>query len=115
MSQQKKILTELEVGKEYYFATDRHAAIIRKTELGIIEYLELQNHNNNSFHPLSADKLKRRFGAQKSHTLLKRKYEVRAFLVSVDETMKRKNFRELLGYLNTSQGDQLKGIDGKMR
>ncbi|MDS3020852.1 hypothetical protein RKZ89_00510, partial [Streptococcus pneumoniae] len=46
----KELLEKAENGKEYYLATGRHAAIIRKND-NLVEYLELQSKFVNGFKP----------------------------------------------------------------
>lgn len=110
----KELLSEVKKGKEYYFTCGKHAAIVRKAENGI-EYLELQSHSENGFQLLTDKKLKKRFGAQKSHTFLGEKYEVTDVLIDIERFSGNDGFRKLMGYINTSAGNQIKGEKGKIK
>lgn len=103
------LLAGLKEGGEGYFATGRHAAIVRRKG-GILEYLELQSVSHNGFQELTREKLKYRFAAQS-----RKKYTATTMFVSVDDARERKNFRELLSYLNTSAGEQKKGAKGSTK
>lgn len=110
----KKILANVEKGKEYYLATGKHAAIVRRAESGF-EYLELQSKpENNGFKPLNNDKLKWRFGCQKSHTVAGVKYETTTVLIDVD-TLKGAEVKEMFSYINTSEEQQQKGAGGSAK
>lgn len=110
----KAILEHVEKGKEYYFATGRHAAIIRQGENGL-EYLELQSAFSNGFKPLNSDMLKRRFGAQKSHTFSGMKYETSTNLIDIDNFKGSEEYRQILGHINTNAAEQVKGRAGRVR
>ncbi|MDR2964022.1 MAG: hypothetical protein LBU90_10390 [Bacteroidales bacterium] len=108
------LIKQTEKGKEYYFTSGRHAAIIRKIDNGY-EYLELQDTKDNGFKPLTEAALKERFKAKKSHTFLGEKYEVEEVLIDLELFKKDDSFRELLGYINTNKDRQLKGEKGKIK
>jgi hypothetical protein len=59
----RNLLSNIKIGKEYYIATGRHAAMIRKTQNGF-EFLELQTNGRNGWKELDDYILKRRFGCQ---------------------------------------------------
>jgi hypothetical protein len=105
------LLKNIVNNKEYYFATGRHAAIVRKIEGGF-EYLELQTQNNNGFKPLTKETLKRRFSCQKSHTLHGRKIETNNILINIETLAKNTEFQEILKYINTNVKKQMKGTSG---
>ena len=58
-----KLFDDMVIDKEYYLATGKHAAIIRKTMEGL-QYLELQSVEENGFKPLNNNILRRRFGCK---------------------------------------------------
>lgn len=106
-----KLLKTLEAGKQYYLATGKHAAIVRKTEKGY-EYLELQSGISNGFKPLKSATLKNRFGCQRSHTIAGTKYKASNVLIDVDAFKDNEEIREILGYINTAEVNQKKGASG---
>jgi hypothetical protein len=105
-----------EIGKEYYLATGQHAAIIRKVSTGY-EYLELQapGKGQNKWYPLNNDMLKLRFGCRKSHTVGGERVKSKSLLIDIDTLGKSKDFRRILGYINTAKSKQLKGVKGRVR
>ena len=109
----KQLLATTSIGKYYYFTCGKHAAIVRKTEKGY-EYLELQNASaeRNGWHELTTERLKNRFGAQKSHTMFGSKYETRECIIDIDLLIKDAGFRKMMGYINTASGNQKKGAQG---
>lgn len=110
----KEVMKKTIVGKEYYFSTGEHAAIIRKTENGV-EYLELQSKYENGFKPLNDRVLDWRFGAQKSRTVHGVKMPNKTTLVEVDAFKNVKGLKELLGYINTNEDKQMKGVQGTIK
>lgn len=109
----KQLLATTSIGKYYYFTCGKHAAIVRKTEKGY-EYLELQSPSaeRNGWHELTTERLKNRFGAQKSHTMFGSKYETRECIIDIDLLIKDAGFRKMMGYINTASGEQKKGAQG---
>lgn len=109
----KQLLATTSIGKYYYFTCGKHAAIVRKTEKGY-EYLELQNASaeRNGWHELTTERLKNRFGAQKSHTMFGSKYETKECIIDIDLLIKDAGFRKMMGYINTASGEQKKGAQG---
>ena len=110
----KMLLKDVVEGKEYYFTCGAHAAIIRKMPTGY-EYLELQSAFNNGFKSLTDVILKLRFGAKKSHSLNGIKYESRDCIIDIDLLKKDSGFRKILGYINTAENEQVKGIRGTIK
>lgn len=106
------LFKEVESGKEYYFCTGSHAAVVRKVN-DSMEYLELQSATNNGWHPLET--LKWRFGAKMSRTYHGHKYKCTSCLCDAELLQKDKGFRELLGYINTSVDKQFKGTKGVIK
>jgi hypothetical protein len=107
----KELLENVENGNEYYLATGRHAAIIRKND-NLVEYLELQSKNVNGFKPFDNTVLKKRFKAQKSHAVRGRKYDVDSYLIDVNSLKDNPEFHNILSFLNTAESKQMKGIEG---
>ena len=109
----KQLLATTSIGKYYYFTCGKHAAIVRKTEKGY-EYLELQSPSaeRNGWHELTTERLKNRFGAQKSHTIYGSRYETRECIIDIDLLIKDAGFRKMMGYINTASGNQKKGAHG---
>ena len=109
----KQLLATTSIGKYYYFTCGKHSAIVRRTEKGY-EYLELQNASaeRNGWHELTTERLKNRFGAQKSHTCYGSKYETKECIIDIDLLIKDAGFRKMMGYINTASGDQKKGSQG---
>lgn len=109
-----QLLKEVQEGKEYYFATGKHAAMVRKTKNGH-EYLELQSATSNGWKSLTDYELKWRFGCQKSHSSYGYKYECSSELIDSEKLKNNDNFPSILGYINTDKGKQKKGIKGYVR
>jgi hypothetical protein len=108
------LLQMVEKGKEYYLGTGQHAAIIRKTETGF-EYLELQSAASNGFKPLTDDVLKRRFGCKRSHSSYGTKLKASNQLIECESLGQSSEFQRLLGYINTAEGSQRKGVKGSVK
>lgn len=106
-----ELLKTVEAGKEYYFSTGNHAAIIRKSEKGF-EYLELQTQNNNGFKKLTTSVLKDRFEAQRSHSSYGIKLDKSSVLIDAKSLSQSSEFKEIMGYVNTSKKAQQKGANG---
>lgn len=111
----KRVLAEVQEGREYYFECARHAAIVRKVG-NELQYLELQSGYQNGWMPFSKyggidGTLNRRFGAPRSS----RGWEVESMMVDVEEMGKNERFTKCLGYINTEAGKQKKGAGGHER
>ena len=104
-----KLLNCMIPGKEYYFAVGKHAAIIRNNG-DRTEYLELQHPFWNGWYELNDEELTERFGCS-----LHLFYNQTGFLIEVDSLSKNNEFLSLLGYINTDENVQMKGIDGYVR
>ena len=110
-----KLLAMVQEGKEYYFTCGKHAAIVRKVGEGF-EYLEMQSsYRKNTWYALSDSELKRRFGAQKSHTMYGEKFECSEALIDIESLRGNKAFEEILQFINTATGEQMKGVGGGER
>ncbi len=90
----KALLKHVEPGKEYYFTSGCHAAIVRKTG-NKFEFLELQDRpQKNGFRPLTGLDLEERFET-------KTKFKWYDHLIDIEKLKDTQKFRELLGYFNT--------------
>lgn len=116
----KKLFSRVESGKEYYLATGRHAAIIRKTKKGY-EYLELQSPETkgyplNGFTELNDRELISRFKCKKSHSLKYiGKIEANSILIDTESLYENTEFQSLLCFINTENKSQMKGSKGHVR
>jgi len=108
------LLQSMEPNKEYYLSTGNHASIVKRTESGYM-YLELQSATGNGFKELTTDVLKRRFGCKKTHTIAGTKYESTNVLIEAESLQENEEFRKILGYLNTSETGQKKGLKGHVK
>lgn len=122
----KRILAKMEVGKEYYLSVGRHAAVVRaidgivksprtgKEKPGkIFQYLELQSSKNNGWQNFDGNPgytLKTRFGCTSSSWC----YE-KAHLTEIGQLENSDEFRSFLGFLNTAENGQKKGKHGTIK
>jgi hypothetical protein len=107
----KELLEKVESGNEYYLATGKHAAIIRKNE-GRFEFLELQTETLNGFKPFNNIVLKERFKGQKSHDAVGRRYDAKSYLIDVNSLKDNPEFHKILSFINTADSKQMKGDEG---
>lgn len=99
--------------KEYFLITGSHASIIKHTKNVGWEYLELQSSKVNGYKTLNNDVLKTRFKCKRSHSIYGNRIDTESVLVDLDNFKKSNTkFKEILGYINTNTGDQLKGEGG---
>lgn len=103
------LLSTIQEGKEYYLATGQHAAIVRKTG-DHYEFLELQSAWSNGWKLLDDSILHSRFGCETSQ-----KYQYPNFLIDTDSLLSNHEFLDILGYLNTAETEQRKGVGGFVR
>ena len=115
-----EVVNNLALNKEYYLATGKHAAIVRKVESGV-EYLELQSKYENGWMPFDrygsmAATLDKRFGCRKT---VDRKFgkvwEKSVVLMDVESFNENAEFKEILGYINTALESQKKGMMGDVK
>ena len=119
-----KIIKGLEYDKEYYLSVGRHAAIIRNTKNGA-EYLELQSKNDNGWKSFDeygdiVTTLRKRFGCRKTIDKMKlgktsMVFEKPVLLIDADSLKGNDEFKEMLGYINTSASEQKKGVLGDVK
>lgn len=114
------VLKNLELNKEYYLATGKHAAIVRKLGTGY-QYLELQSKYQNGWMPFErygsiAATLNKRFGCRKTvDKSFGYVWERTVILMDVDSFKDNEEFEQLLGYINTAVDKQRKGALGDVR
>lgn len=114
------VLKNLELNKEYYLATGKHAAIVRKLDTGY-QYLELQSKYQNGWMPFErygsmATTLNKRFGCRKTvDKSFGYVLERTVILMDVDSFKDNEEFEQLLGYINTAVDKQRKGALGDVR
>lgn len=107
----KELLKNVAENKDYILSTGRHAAVIRKIGEKY-QYLELQSSKNNGFKDFQSDTLKNRFGCKRSHTSYGYKLSPPNTLIDVDSLMASDDFKAILGYINTPEEEQKKGVWG---
>lgn len=106
-----QLLKLVEKGKEYYLVSGRHAAVVRRTEDDILQYLELQSATKSGW--TNFDKNPRytlswRFGEVKG-------IDYESFMIDVESFKDCKEFPDILGYLNTAEKEQVKGKHGTIK
>ena len=105
-----QLLSGVKDGEEYYLASGQHAAIIRHNN-NQFEYLELQHQSDgNGWHSLNNDILKCRFGCEADRLIPSKSY-----MMNVSSLSKNNEFKNILGYINTPEQDQMKGSKGYVR
>lgn len=104
-----RLLHMMEPGKTYYLATGLHAAVVRKVN-GHFEYLELQHPTDNGWHFLDNMVLSMRFRCSPL-----RMFDCPNFLIDIDSLSNSQEFLDLLGFLNTAESEQHKGVNGYAR
>ena len=111
-----RLLKMCEVGREYYLAVGRHAAIVRKTTDGVYQYLELQSSRKSGWIDFDGNPrytLKTRFGCT-STSSGSSYYD---FMLDIEESdfSSTDDFKTLLGFLNTAVDAQRKGSSGTIK
>lgn len=101
-----QMMKQTEIGKQYYLAIGRHAAIVRQVSKGKYEYLELQSAYSNGWKPLDGKTFSWRFSARgKNYGLL----------IDIEVLQKDSGFRKMVGYINTAESEQNKGTSGTIK
>lgn len=111
------LVAKCEPGKEYYLCAGRHASIVRKNTGGEFEYLELQSGGINGWKkaPIGAD------GKQDMAGLFGLRFGCdpneldHPIMLETDGMYGSKLFHRVLGYINTSESEQMKGASGHER
>lgn len=110
-----RLLQMCEAGKEYYLCVGRHAAIVRKTDNGVLQYLELQSATRSGWTDFNGNPrytLKYRFGC----TQTSGSSAYYDFMIDLNESnFETDDFRSLLGYINTAENEQRKGSNGAIK
>ena len=111
-----QLIKNIKDNKEYILTTGKHTSIIKK-ENGKYYYLELQDKikNNNGFKKLNNEVLKQRFKCKKTNSLYGLKLAPCNILIDCDSLGKNKDFKKMLGYINTNKLKQKKGDDGSVK
>ena len=107
----RDLLKNVKAGKEYYLATGQHASIIRKYN-GEYQYLELQDIKDNGFKTLNDEVLRRRFGCQQSYSSYGLKVKSPSILIDISSFKNTEKYKEIMGYINTTEKMQQKGVEG---
>ena len=112
-----RLLKQVETGKEYYLCVGRHVSIVRKTEDGTLQYLELQSARNSgwtNFNGNPKSTLHDRFGCTSTSDYgTSSTYD---FMLDLEESdFSTDDFKSLLGYINTSDSEQKKGKYGTIK
>lgn len=115
-----EVLNNLVLNKEYYLATGKHAAIVRRVDSGV-EYLELQSKFQNGWMPFDrygsmAATLNKRFGCRKTvDKQFGKVWEKSVVLMDVESFNENTEFEQILGYINTAVESQKKGVTGDVK
>jgi len=112
-----RLLKQVETGKEYYLCVGKHASIVRKTEDGTLQYLELQSAINSGwtdFNENPKNTLHYRFGCTSTSDYgISSTYD---FMLDLEDSdFSTDDFKSLLGYINTSDSEQKKGKYGTIK
>ena len=109
------LLGRHEDGKEYLLFTGEHCSVV-KFEDGHWRYLELQGRpDQNGWHSLTTELLKKRFKVHRSHTIMGMKLQDTALVIDLQSLKKCGDFETVLSYLNTEPSKQKKGNGGGLR
>lgn len=108
----EQLMSSMEPGREYYMATGAHAAVVRLSNEGRYQYLELQSGvpSENGWHPLTLSALYSRFGCEDGQS-----GEYANYLIELDSLQNSSEFLDLLGYINTDESAQMRGASGHVR
>lgn len=128
-----EIIKNIEKDKEFILVAGKHAAIIRNSSEFGLQYLELQSNTQNGWRNFAVHSdidyrlsstveqtLQRRFGCRKTEDKVniggeKITMEKKVHLAEVKSFKPTKEFKEMLGYINTEEGKQKKGSEGGIR
>lgn len=117
-----RLLKKVEQGKEYYLCVGRHASIVRKTEEGVLQYLELQADYSETarygagWHDFTSNPkriLNWRFGCNSTSNHWHEKLD---FMIDIDGSeLNTDEIKSILGYINTDVGKEVKGAGGMLK
>lgn len=102
-------MRQTEVGKLYYIATGRHAAVVRTIMVGKkkeYQYLELQSAYDNGWHHLDAKQFAWRFSSHGREW---------TELIDFDLLKAEPGYQKLMGYINTNETEQHKSTRGTIK
>ena len=116
-----RLLNSMEEGKQYVLGTGRHMSVVKK-ENGDFMYLELQSSGHdgttNGWHSMKKrygtvkKALTGRFGCVSRGKFAQFGVKQTARMVDIDALGKSTEFQKILGYLNTAEGKEKKGVSG---
>lgn len=110
-----RLLKQCEAGKEYYLCVGRHASIVRKLEDGKLQYLELQSAVKSGWTDFDAkprNTLGWRFGCNSRSD----GSSLWDFMIDIEDSdFNTDEFKSLLGYINTTEEKQMKGVTGSVK
>ena len=105
-----RMLSSVEEGKEYWFASARHAAVVRKKN-GKLQYLELQDSSDNGWKDLDERSMANRFNRGKASS---RDYGDTA-LIEASRLFESPEVMSLMGFINTEGDKQKRGAGGGVK
>lgn len=101
-----QLMKQTQPGKLYYLVYAQHAAIVRQVGKGKYEFLELQHSTSNGWKPLDSRVFSWRFGGSGRQFGL---------LMDIELLQMDSGFQKMVGYINTAQADQRKGMSGTIK
>lgn len=108
----KTLLSKVEKGKEYIVNVGCHSSVVRKTDDGVLQYLELQSATNSGWHNIDniAHTLTKRFGTNSKG--FRGLNVITGSIIDIEKFEGTNDLRYILGYCNTSISNQMKGARG---
>lgn len=101
-----QLMKQTQPGKLYYLVYAQHAAIVHQVGKGKYEFLELQHSTSNGWKPLDSRVFSWRFGGSGRQFGL---------LMDIELLQMDSGFQKMVGYINTAQADQRKGMSGTIK
>ena len=101
-----QLMKQTQPGKLYYLVYAQHAAIVRQVGKGKYEFLELQHSTSNGWKPLDSRVFSWRFGGSGRQFGL---------IMDIELLQRDSGFQKMVGYINTAQADQRKGMSGTIK
>ena len=108
-----QLLKRVQTGKQYWFACGRHAAIVTRDNGGKLQYLEMQSARDSGWKYFDGNArftLSDRFGAPSAKYV-----DAVSYMFEVESVKDSPEFAMILGYLNTAENEQKKGIHGTIK
>ena len=115
-----EIVKNLPLNKQYIVSAGKHCALVMNDADGG-KWLELQSttysgwhpFNNNKYGKIVYDTLKNRWGCRKTaDRSFGKVWKRKVAIIDVDSLSKNGEFRDIVGYLNTTESKQKKGVSG---